>query len=166
MKKLFFLLIPAILFYSCSGNCTSETCGKNKKGAENIALIEKYISAVEAGDYATIESMIADNYVGFGPSIDDTTNREDGLASWKYNLENLYEFITYDHKRFLSQTLTDGDYPGEWVSSWGFATIKYKDGRGPVRLFTNTLYKIENGKIAISLTVYNENDVLEQLGMK
>jgi hypothetical protein len=42
--------------------------------------------------------------------------------------------------------------------------ITYKDGRGPVNIWANTTYKIENRKIAKSYTVYNEADVLRQLG--
>ena len=54
--------------------------------------------------------------------------------------------------------------PGDWVSNWAYLTIKYKDGRGPVNVWVNAFYKIENGKIARSRTIYNEADVLRQLG--
>ena len=53
---------------------------------------------------------------------------------------------------------------GDWVSNWAYLTIKYKDGRGPVNVWVNAVYKIENGKIARSRTFYNEADVLRQLG--
>jgi limonene-1,2-epoxide hydrolase len=58
----------------------------------------------------------------------------------------------------------DEAMPGEWVSSWAETVIKYKDGRGPVKVWVNAVYKIENGKIALSRTFYNEADILEQLG--
>jgi limonene-1,2-epoxide hydrolase len=49
------------------------------------------------------------------------------------------------------------------VITWAYLTIKYKDGRGPVNLWVNVEYKIENGKIAQSRTFYDEADVLRQL---
>jgi len=62
------------------------------------------------------------------------------------------------------QTITDGPHPGEYVSDWANLKIYYKDGRGPVNLNVNAVYRIENGKITITHTFYNEADVLRQLG--
>ena len=67
----------------------------------------------------------------------------------------------------FTQTFTvkegDEDALSDWVSNWALLTIKYKDGRGPVNVWVNAVYKIENGKIVRSRTFYNEADVLRQL---
>ena len=44
-----------------------------------------------------MDSLLADNYMGYGPSVGDSTNKEEALSSWKYNTENLYESIKYTH---------------------------------------------------------------------
>jgi hypothetical protein len=59
--------------------------------------------------------------------------------------------------------MPEGDIKGDWVANWAELNIEYKDGK-KVTIWANTNYKIENGKIARSLTLYNEGDALRQLG--
>ena len=61
-------------------------------------------------------------------------------------------------------TIQEGPNKGEWVSNWAELKIQYKDGSGPVIIWANTNYKIEQGKIVKSYTFYNEADALKQLG--
>ena len=140
-------------------------CSKHDPGtADNIKLVEKYIEAVEARDYESMELLLAENYQGYGPSHSDSTNRADALSTWKYNIGNLYQDIKYSRSRNIAVEIPDGPNKGQWVSNWAELKIVYKDGRGPVTIWANTTYQIENGKISKSYTVYNEADVLRQLG--
>ena len=155
MKKLLYTIVIPILLASCTNT------GQN---TANIELIEKYVKAVEAKDYNTMEMMLAEDYKGYGPSHGDSTNREAALAAWKNNIENLYESIAYQRSRNLTTTIKEGDNQGDWVTNWAELSIKYKDGRGPVTVWASTAYRLENGKINRSYTIYNEADVLAQLG--
>ena len=148
-----FALIP--LLFSCSTNDHS---------AENIALIEKYVQSVENLDYQVMESLLADNYYGYGPSYDDSVNKENAIINWKYNVQHLYESVDYRRSRNAAVTVDDGDNKGEWVSNWGELHIVYKEDNKNVTIWANTIYRIENGKIVKSYTFYNEADVLIQLG--
>ena len=152
------LLILAICIAACSGN------EQDKIEKENIAVIEKYIQAVQSKDTQTMSDLLADNYVGYGPSFSDSTNKEQAIASWKDVAENLYEKIEYTRTVNIAAKVTDGRHPGNFVSDWASLKITYKDGRGPVFLNMNAIYRIENGKITLSRTFYNEADVLRQLG--
>ena len=138
-------------------------CTVNNTG-ENIATIEKYVSAVESKDYSTMEALLADNYKGYGPSHSDSTDKKDALAAWKYNIENLYESISYERSQVVSVNIPSGPNKGNWVANWAELKITYKDGSGPVTIWTNSNYKMENGKIVKSYTFYNEADALKQLG--
>lgn len=146
-----------ILVFLCS--CTSE-----EKKAENIKLVENYVLAVENLDYTAMESMLSDDYVGIGPSYGDSINKEQAVTSWKHNVENLYESIDYDRSRNLAVIVPDGVNKGEWVANWAELSIVYKNGNKKVKIWVNSNYLIENGKIKRSITFYNEADVLEQLG--
>jgi ketosteroid isomerase-like protein len=159
MKLLISLAGIAILFTACSN--TNE---EDKIGKENIAVIEKYIQAVQNKDTQTMTDLLADNYVGYGPSFADSTNKEQAIASWKDVAENLYDKIEYTRTVNIAATVKDGPHPGDFVSDWALLKIMYKDGRGPVFLNLNAIYRIENGKINLSRTFYNEADVLTQLG--
>lgn len=147
----------SILLLACTNN-------EDKVAKENIAVVEKYIQAVQSKDTQTISDLLADNYVGYGPSYSDSTNKEQAIASWKDVSENLYDKIEYTRTVNLAANVEEGRHPGNFVSDWASLKITYKDGRGPVFLNMNAIYRIENGKITLSRTFYNEADVLRQLG--
>ena len=131
---------------------------------ENIAVIQKYIDAVQSKDTQTMSDLLADNYVGYGPSFSDSTNKESAMANWKDVAENLYDKIEYTRTVNIASEVKDGPHPGNFVSDWASLKITYKDGRGPVYLNMNAIYRVENGQITLSRTFYNEADVLRQLG--
>lgn len=153
------LLCLSILIAACA-----DTNNQQQIEKENIAVIEKYIQAVQTKDTQTMSDLLADNYVGYGPSFSDSTNKEQAIASWKDVAENLYDKIEYTRTVNIAEKVTDGPHPGNFVSDWASLKITYKDGRGPVYLNMNAIYRIENGKITLSRTFYNEADVLRQLG--
>ena len=155
MKHFFFLLITSILISSC---------GTQNDNKANIALIDGYVQAVEELDYESIENLLDENYLGLGPSIGDSIRKPEVIETLKINFEHLYENIEYDRSRNIAVTIPDGPEKGDWVSTWAELTITYKEDQNRVRSWTNSVYKIENGKIVKSYTVYNEADAMEQLG--
>ena len=156
MKKLLLPILVLLLTISCTN--------QNDSTKANEALINKYVKAVENIDTATMESLLAENYEGLGPSSNDRIDKKGAIKSWKENVENLYESIHYSKSRIISVNVPDGENKGEWVSNWAELKIVYKKDKKEVTIWTNTVYKIENNKITKSFTFYNEADVLEQLG--
>ena len=157
MKKLIFLAAIGTILFAC-------TSVDNKKEAENLAVARKYMTAVENSDVATMESLLAGNYMGYGPSVGDSVNKADAISNFKYNAENLYESFEYTRHTELAVTVDEGETAGDWVLNWAYLTIKYKDGSVPINLWVNVVYRIEEGKIVHSRTFYNEADALRQLG--
>jgi hypothetical protein len=159
MKQLLLSAALALGLYSC-------TSSADKTSAESLAIVKKYIDAVEANNSAAMDSLLADNYMGYGPSLADSTNKADALRNWKYNSENLYESIKYTRHQNIAVTVKEGQdaEAGDWVSNWAYLTIKFRNAGPTVNVWANTVYKIENGKIVRSRTFYNETDVLRQLG--
>ena len=157
--KLVLILALGVIGLACSNTGSQKALEK-----ENIAVIEKYIQAVQSKDTKTMGDLLADNYIGYGPSFSDSTNKEQAMANWKDVAENLYDKIEYTRTVNIAATITEGPHPGNFVSDWASLKITYKDGRGPVFLNMNAIYRIENGKITLSRTFYNEADVLTQLG--
>jgi hypothetical protein len=133
MKHFLFLGFVLLTLVACTNS-------NKKQNSDNVAVVEKYKAAVEANNLAVMDSLLADNYMGYGPSVSDSTNKAGALENWKNNAANLYESIQFSQVQNLPVTIeenTDGMAPGNWVSSWSLATIKYKDGRGPVKLWVN-----------------------------
>jgi len=154
MKAITYLVFTLFLIAACSKISTTE----------NIKTVEKYVAAVEARDYSTMEALLAEDYMGYGPSHSDSIDKKSALASWKANIENLYESISYERSQIIAVNVPTGPNKGEWVANWAELRIVYQDGSGPVTIWVNSNYKIENGKIIKSYTFYNEADALRQLG--
>lgn len=153
MKHAFLFLLVPIVF----------ACGSKNHDA-NIAVVKQYVEAVENLDYSTMESLLAENYEGYGPSAGDTIGKIAAVENWKRNIEDLYQKIEYTRSQFAGVTITEGPNQGDWVANWAELNIDYKEGSGSVNIWANSNYKVENGKIVKSLTFYNEADVMEQLG--
>lgn len=156
MKSKILLIFAMAFVLGCSN------AGKNDNA--NTVLVENYIKAVENLDFEAMNEYLDDNYLGVGPSHNDSTNKTQAVENWKYNVENVYRSIKYNNSRTIAMTYTEGINKGEWVLNWAELEISYKDFDKKVILIANTVYLIENGKIKKSLTFYNEADVLEQLG--
>jgi hypothetical protein len=159
MKQLIFILTVSVSLLSCA-----PSSDKTKK--ESLAIAKRYMEAVETKNYAVMDSLLADNYKGYGPSVGHSINKADALAYWKYNADNLYDSVIYTQYQNIAVTIPEEEAAeaGDWVANWAYLTLKYKDGRGPVHVWVNSVYRIENGKIVHSRTFYNEADVLYQLG--
>jgi len=155
MKKLLILFALIPILFGCSM--------QHDNLKSDIAIVEKYIASVENLDYHSMASLLDDDYLGLGPSFNDSINKQQAIASWKYNVKNLYENIKYKREQHAGVIIKEGPNKGDWVSSWAELDITYKNGKTVV-IWANTAYKVENSKIVKSFTFYNEADVLEQLG--
>jgi ketosteroid isomerase-like protein len=159
MKSLVFAMLISAGLLSCSSSADNN----DSKEKENLAIAKKYIEAVQTKNVATMDSLLANNYMGYGPSVGDSANKKEALDDWKYNVDNLYQSIEYTRSKEMAVTVKEGEAIGDWVLNWAYLTIKYKDGRGPVNLWVNSVYRIEDGKIVQSRSFYNEADALRQL---
>lgn len=148
------LILLAFVAFAC----------ESKNHDVNIAVVKQYVKAVENLDYSAMETLLADNYQGYGPSVGDTIGKIAAVESWKKNVDNLYQKIEYQRSQYAGVTIQEGLNTGDWVATWAELKIEYKDGSGPVTIWANSNYLVENGKIVKSFTFYNEADVLRQLG--
>ncbi|MBC5773644.1 nuclear transport factor 2 family protein [Pontibacter sp. KCTC 32443] len=163
MKHLILLAAANIYLVACTSSGDKQNTG-TRQNDDNIELVKNYIKAVENLDYNAMSNYLGDNYIGMGPSYGDSIRKEQAVENWKANATNLYEKIQYNRSRFASVSIPDGDNKGDWVANWAELNIHYKNGGGPITIWANTNYLIEDGKIVKSLTFYNEADALRQLG--
>ena len=159
MKQLIPLLSTVLFMLSCtrSGN------GNHK---ENFDVVERYTQAVQNKNVDSMSALLSDDYVGYGPSFTDTINKASAIANWRNLAVNLYDSIQFGQTVNVAEEVPDGPHPGDYVSSWSSVRITYKNGRGAVNLFVNVLYRVENGKITLTRTFYDEADAMRQLGYR
>jgi hypothetical protein len=157
MKKVILFFCVVVLVSSCN----DKEQGVN---TDNISVVQKYVQAVESKNADAMAALLSDDYMGYGPSFSDSINKADAIANWKNVAENLYDSIQYTRSINFAAKVTDGPRPGDYVVDWSSLRITYKDGRGPVYLYVNAVYRIEKGKITMSRTFYDEADAYRQLG--
>src|SRR4051794_27728468 len=115
MKQVLSILAISICLFSC--------VDAKKKEKENLAIAEKYMEAVETKNLGTMDSLLAEKYIGYGPSVGDSTDKGDALKTWKYNADNLYESFKYTRHKELAVSVTEGEAIGDWVLNWAYLTI-------------------------------------------
>jgi hypothetical protein len=99
MKKLVIILLVAISFLSCT---KTEDYSK-----ENVALVEAYIKSVESLNSEAMGNLLADNYIGFGPTYNSSIGKEDAIKNWKETSKNLYKSIKYTKNRNMAVSVPD-----------------------------------------------------------
>jgi len=157
MKKITIFFSIAVLVASCSSN-------DHAINPDSISVVQKYEQAVQSKNADSMAALLSDNYMGYGPSFTDSINKADAVANWKNLVANLYDTFQYTRSFNLAAKVTEGPRPGDYVSSWSSVRITYKNGKGPVNLFVNVVYRVENGKITMTRTFYDEADAMRQLG--
>lgn len=160
MKNLFYPILLFALVALLATSCETEV----DHSKENLDLVQKYITAVENLDHDAMENLLAENYLGMGPSYGDSIGKAQAVTNWKVNVDNLYEKIEYVRSRNAVVIVPEGENMGEWVANWAELHITYKGDKGKVIIWANSIYQVENSKITKSYTFYNEADALRQLG--
>jgi hypothetical protein len=152
-----------LLIFSVFAMCIG--CNEMSTNREvNVAIVKKYIDAVESKNYEVMAELLDESYLGLGPSIYDSIGREAALSSWQDNIENLYESIEYQRSQTAPIHIAEGENQGDWIANFAQLKITYQGDRNSIVIWANTNYKIEHGKIVKSYTIYNEADALRQLG--
>lgn len=99
------------------GSCTSLSLEKSiaKKAHDNLALVDRYRQAIQSNDTTTMNRLLADGYMGYGPSVNDSVNKSQALANWQNLMATLYESVEYSRSETLLVTASTGPLKGEWV---------------------------------------------------
>lgn len=161
-------MIPAIaVMILALASCNKQTPAVDTVGEQNKALVKKYMDAALVGNTTDMADLLADNYQGRGPNMKDSVNRQQGLDNWKKNWEEQFSAIKYDEAAVLATTITPETNirnAGDWVLTWGTASVDYKNGNASAKFFLHEAYRIANGKIVWSIVYYNQADILTQQG--
>lgn len=159
MKKVFFFVtVLSVAFLSACNPAP------NANNDQNIQLIERFEEALKNNDYETLGSLLADNYVSYGPSLSDSMKKDDAMMNWKYNKENLYEKLEFVGSEHIELKRMKDGVEQDWISSWGHLFIKYQGHSNEAEIWSNTIYLIQDGKISKSIIFYNEADAMRQAG--
>jgi ketosteroid isomerase-like protein len=154
------ILLSFILLSGCNSNF-----GTFNNEEEKINIVHQYIDAIAKQDVKGMEKLLADDYMSHGPALKTSVSKAQNISDWEKGWEE--RIVSMKYKRIHSGLVNveKGKMEGSWVSEWGEVTTLYKDGK-TVRFWFNGLYKVDDGLITESRVVYDNMDILTQLGYK
>jgi ketosteroid isomerase-like protein len=175
MKKTFkvSLLLAAFLFtvFTTRAQAQSKPVQQDRykdRAAENpnadadIKMVGDFLNSLVSGDLIKAKSLLAENFMGYGPSPADSSNVEQTINNWnenyKHQLNRKVDFVT-GTLRVLS-----GTSKGDWVLAWGTYSFT-QDGKDISFPFQYTA-KVADGKIVGDMTYYDNMYILQKLGYK
>ncbi len=172
MKKLF---IPAIALIVALASCSkptpatdsAQTSSADSLSSGNKEMVKKFIDAVITGKTDAMGEYLADGYMGYGPAMKDSVNKQQDIDNWKKSWAEQFTSIKYDEVVSLTPSIkpeTSSRAAGDWVLTWGTISTEYKNGTPPVKFQLHVAYRVTNGKIDRSYVYYNVADILTQQG--
>lgn len=185
MKQLFSIVLIAG-FLSCNQATSKEpdtqtATGQtttDQPGEKNKAIVDKYLQAYLKGDSKSMSELLTDDYKGYGLGVNDLSTKAKTLES----VDHHWKAYKYGGKRFQTNeivamtTTKDGGRArpaGDWVFIWGDmetdypATPDYGDKAVTAKFTFHAAYRVnKEGKIDMSNTYFNHEDIMKQLGYK
>ena len=160
MKRILILIVPILIVGFISCNQAPPAATTDTKGDQNKAVVEKFLNAFCSGDMKMAADQLSDNFMSYGPSIKDSSNRQQFIDLWTKRWETDLATVTYSRFGNVAVTLDSTD----WVDEWANIKATYKNGTLPVNFNYQGAFRMEKGKIAMYGSFYNVADILEQQG--
>lgn len=157
----------AVLFFLCIGHITfaqersyKETVVENPTYEEDIKVVTDYVNAITNNNMAVVESLLADDYVGSGPSNGDTQTKAELIESWK----EAHKVRTNENNEYVYNTfrVLEGDLKGDWVSVWG--TYTFTENGKDISLPYQFTAHVKDKKIQKSVIYYDNLAVIKAMG--
>jgi len=135
---------------------------ENPDAEADMKVVIDYVNALIAGDLEKAKSLLADNYMGYGPASTDSSNAEQTIKGWKevpnFRSNQKANFVTQSFRVLL------GEFKGNWVSMWGTFSFT-QNGKNISFPFQYTV-KVTNGKIERGTIYYDNLFIYQALGYK
>ena len=138
----------------------SDMVGSNPNAEADIKIVSDYVNSLIGGDIDKATSMLADNYIGYGPGPNDSSDFQKTTEIWKQN-------ITDQQNRkidFVAETfnIKSGDLSGHWVSTWG--TYSFTQNGKDLKFPYQYTAHVSNGKIDKDRIYYDQLYIVQALG--
>jgi predicted SnoaL-like aldol condensation-catalyzing enzyme len=169
LKKLFrvsivliLLSVSQITFSQKKEQSYKDFVIENPDAETDIKVVSDYVNALVNNEMAKAEQLLAEKYIGYGPAINDSINKQNSMDSWK----EIHKVRTDQKVSFVTQSfrVLQGNLKGDWVSQWG--NYSFTQNGKTVKLPYQYTARVANGKINRSSIYFDNLSVLKQLGYK
>jgi len=159
MKNLILVFLIFIVF-----GCSSEN-DISTDAREKLDVVDQYIKTIEKKDIDRMKELLAEDFISYGPGFKTEVTKAHNITDWEKSWEERIVSMKYKRVYIGLISIEKGKLAGEWVTEWGEVTTLYKDGK-TVKFWFNGLYKVADGKIMEARVVFDNMDILNQLGYK
>src|SRR3954454_1519030 len=91
-----YLILCSVVYFGLTAcNSNRDVENSSDKSAANLEIIDKYRHAVETNDLNTFDTLLSNDYKGYGPSVNDSITKPQALINWKNEISTLYQSIQY-----------------------------------------------------------------------
>lgn len=159
---LLFLIVSQLVFSQNKELNYKDNVVENPEAESDIKVVNDYVNALINNELAKAEKLLAEKYIGLGPSANDSITKQETINSWKES----HKVRSNQKVSFVSQTfrVLQGDLKGDWVSQWG--NYSFTQNGKNVKLPYQFTALISNGKIDRSSIYFDNLAVLLALGFE
>ncbi len=167
MKKLSLISLLIVAFFTTATYAQDDFQVLNFESSDNSTangdLVNQWFQSKLAGDFATMESLMSEDFVIMGVDGNPTLSRAEYVETWKgYGQGNSEQGLS--QAVAIPIHIKEGEMAGEWVIFTGEASwTPQPTGQEIISWFT-TYAKIENGKIVLAYHFQDNLPVMMQMG--
>lgn len=134
----------------------------NPNAEADMKVVGDFVNALMTEDLTKARSLMASNYMDYGPGYADSANADQVIKSWTEN----YKVEKNRKVSSLMQTfrVNSGPQKGDWVSIWLTYTATVNDK--PIVMPLYAVLKLADGKVVWQRDYFDNMSVAKQLGYK
>ena len=166
MKNFKTTMMAAIMFMPLVSRSQNSTVTLEFANATpSLEVVQNYVKALGDGDPARMNAFLSGDAMvyGLGGAL-DSLNKQQHM---EYYAARTAEYkYTFTNELYLPVKVTNNWNEGEWVLSWGVATLSDKKSAVVIQVPYHTAALLENGKIKNLRYWYDNLNIAQSQGMK
>ena len=129
-----------------------------------MQITDDYFKAAFAKDYATLDVLLDDDVLFFGPQKKDTLDKVELIDSWR-RTHDRNDIMEYNNPKIYSAIFAMGDEkPSKWVFQYYDAHFHNSDQDIWLDFPVHVKFKFKNDKIYRMYIIINQAEIQKQLG--
>ncbi|MDX2188952.1 MAG: hypothetical protein SFY32_03740 [Bacteroidota bacterium] len=129
-------------------------------------LVEQYFKAAFDEKYGTLEKILANDLVFYGPKLKDSLNKEKLIISWKSTHLRNDSMFYQNPESFISIKKNDKNKSEVWVMHYYTAKFHNRDYNTWAIFRVHVKFLILQNQISKAFIYVNQSDIQQQIGYK
>lgn len=137
----------------------------NPNADRDVNMVTDFMQAFLVDkDFDKARQYFKPDAIDYGPGYGDSAN-VDQMIQMQQKLDSTVTDWNIQYFVKFSVSVKEGDQQGDWVLLWGNVSSTNKSGK-TITVPFNSVFKIEDEKIAMEVDYYDNMSIVKQLGYK